>query len=272
MEDKKSFVFFTSWAKVLKKYPPELRCQIYDALIEYAETGEAPELSEVAQMAFEFIKSEIDRTQEKYKKTCEKRRKAVQKRWKESKNAKEYYSINSTNSIQNDTKHTNDTEDEDEDEDEDDTIKINLYDGSSNNARRRDPADYDDSRLIVEFFAPEKQATLEALAMQLSLSFDEMKKMALEVVNEWTLTGQTHPSYNDASRHLISVLRKKKQWGKPTSDAQAANTGLGVGEFLDSHGRRTYGTGGVIVPESAPPRPSAAHWWSDASRLWEKQI
>ena len=271
MEERKSFVFFTSWAKVLRKYPPELRCQIYDALIEYAETGDAPELGEVAQMAFEFIKSEIDRTQDKYDRTCEKRRKAIQKRWEKSKNTKEYNSMNSIQKNQMDTIHTNDTEDEDKHEDEDNTKKINLH-GGNNNAHAREAVLYDEADLIKEFFAPEKQASLEALAMQLSLPLDEMKRMAIEVVNDWALMGQRHPNYNDASRHLISTLRKKKQWAKSVAVTTCSEPGLGAGEFRDANGHRTYGMSGVIVPESAPPRPSVAHWWSEASRMWEKAI
>ncbi|MCF0187921.1 MAG: DUF4373 domain-containing protein [Bacteroidaceae bacterium] len=52
--------------------------------------------------------------------------------------------------------------------------------------------------------------------------------------------------------------------------AEQPKGSLGVGEFIDSQGRRTYGTSGQIVPADAPPRPTAAHWWSEASRQWEK--
>ena len=276
--ERDSIVFYKEWWEAIESLPEEKRLEAISAVMGYAFSGTEP-TDTMLRFATAQIRMFIDRDRKRYEEVCEKRREYARRgglaKAAKSKQELANGSIRQqelANAAYNDNDNDNDNENKNENKNDNDTIKINLYDGSSNNARRRDPADYDDSRLIVEFFAPEKQATLEALAMQLSLSFDEMKQMALEVVNEWTLTGQTHPSYNDASRHLISVLRKKKRWGKPTSDAQAANTGLGVGEFLDSYGRRTYGTGGVIVPESAPPRPSAAHWWSDASRLWEKQI
>ncbi len=47
---------------------------------------------------------------------------------------------------------------------------------------------------------------------------------------------------------------------------------LGVGEFINSKGIRTYGTSGQPVPQDAPPRPSEAHYWSDTTQRWEKTI
>ncbi len=47
---------------------------------------------------------------------------------------------------------------------------------------------------------------------------------------------------------------------------------LGVGEFINSKGIRTYGTSGQPVPQDASPRPSEAHYWSDTTQRWEKTI
>lgn len=47
---------------------------------------------------------------------------------------------------------------------------------------------------------------------------------------------------------------------------------LGVGEFINSKGIRTYGTSGQPVPPQAPPRPSDAHYWSETTKQWEKTI
>ena len=47
---------------------------------------------------------------------------------------------------------------------------------------------------------------------------------------------------------------------------------LGVGEFINSKGIRTYGTSGQPVPPQAPPRPSEAHYWSETTNQWEKTI
>lgn len=47
---------------------------------------------------------------------------------------------------------------------------------------------------------------------------------------------------------------------------------LGVGEFINSKGIRTYGTSGQPVPKDAPPRPSEAHYWSETTKQWEKSL
>ncbi|MCM1162805.1 MAG: DUF6291 domain-containing protein [Muribaculaceae bacterium] len=51
---------------------------------------------------------------------------------------------------------------------------------------------------------------------------------------------------------------------------EEADSQLGVGEFIDSNGNRTYGKSGVIVPMDAPRRPSAGHWWNLNTVQWEK--
>lgn len=50
---------------------------------------------------------------------------------------------------------------------------------------------------------------------------------------------------------------------------QGNNARLGIGEFLNTNGNRTYGTSGVIVPNDAPPRPSTQHIWSKIEQLWK---
>lgn len=44
---------------------------------------------------------------------------------------------------------------------------------------------------------------------------------------------------------------------------------LGVGEFRNQEGLRTYGPGEVIVPESADPRPGSSYWWNEVSNQWD---
>lgn len=43
---------------------------------------------------------------------------------------------------------------------------------------------------------------------------------------------------------------------------------LGVGEFINTQGKRTYGSGKYIIPMDAPPRPSDRHYWSATKQQW----
>lgn len=66
-----------------------------------------------------------------------------------------------------------------------------------------------------------------------------------------------------------------RTWASRDKAQQTAAQGtrsLGVGEFINKQGVRTYGTSGQRVPQDAPPRPSEAHYWSDTTKRWEKTI
>lgn len=43
---------------------------------------------------------------------------------------------------------------------------------------------------------------------------------------------------------------------------------MGVGERIDENGNRTYGSGRVIIPQDAPPRPSDRHSWNASNNQW----
>lgn len=69
-------------------------------------------------------------------------------------------------------------------------------------------------------------------------------------------------------RATVRTWASRDRAQTPVQGAQS----LGVGEFLNSKGIRTYGTSGQPVPPEAPPRPSDAHYWSETTKQWEKTI
>lgn len=71
MADKKSFVFYHDWGKILKKLPLEEVGNITIALIAYSESGVIPTLSPIADIAFTALKQAIDRDFEKWESTCQ---------------------------------------------------------------------------------------------------------------------------------------------------------------------------------------------------------
>lgn len=76
---KRSFVFNVAWQEVLMEYPPEVRLEVYDAVIRYAASGTLSELKPLAKMAFSFIKKEIDFNNTRYDDIVSKRREAGKK-------------------------------------------------------------------------------------------------------------------------------------------------------------------------------------------------
>lgn len=71
----------------------------------------------------------------------------------------------------------------------------------------------------------------------------------------------------DSRNNWIKVLEGNYD-NKRASRTPSSNKFLGVGEYLDANGQRTYGSGRVVIPQSAPPRPSERHSWNASNNQW----
>lgn len=221
MAERKTFLFFCSWAEILSEFPPEDRCSVYDAIIAYAEDGSLPVLKPVLNMAFKFIKKDIDEMQAKYESVCAKRRDAINKRWEKQRNSaiqentkvsdeykciqentnvssvyKSYKSIHSKHEHEHNHEHEHET-------------TINCSRENNITHVRDGTGGYDSDNLLSRFFAQENSGKIEELVMGLHIGIADFQRMAQDIVTEWTLTEQKHTDYNDASRHLIALIRKK---------------------------------------------------------------
>lgn len=104
---KDSFPFNLKWCNALLSQPNEVRLEVYDAIMNYALSGETAELSPIASMAFTFIKGEMDCNIEAYKKAIEQRRSAVNSRWAKYKAEQpQQDNCEPYDRIRNDTKNT----------------------------------------------------------------------------------------------------------------------------------------------------------------------
>lgn len=75
-----SFVFYTHYAKKMKKLSPEQAANLLFAICDYVENGKEPELDDTAaDMCFSFIRTQLDRDIAKYEETCKKRAAAGRK-------------------------------------------------------------------------------------------------------------------------------------------------------------------------------------------------
>lgn len=111
--------------------------------------------------------------------------------------------------------------------------------------------------------------------MSLHTTEDNLRRLAQECVTEWELekTDFAAKSFSDLARRLLIHVRaklnaEKRSARQSSPQAQTQPGGLGVGEYIDSHGRRTYANGSASVPSDAPPRPGSQYWWSEASNAW----
>lgn len=79
---------------------------------------------------------------------------------------------------------------------------------------------------------------------------------------------------NEAKGWLVGKNRTPmKDWKAAIrtweANSQSTNNKLGIGEFINERGQRTYGTD-AIVPDSAPPRPSDNHYWHKSANEWRR--
>jgi hypothetical protein len=65
-EDRESFVFHKDWYYAIKKRSPQLRVEIYDAIMQKVFEGTQKELSEVASVVMDLISPQIDRDTAKW--------------------------------------------------------------------------------------------------------------------------------------------------------------------------------------------------------------
>ena len=71
-----TFIFKKSWADALKKRSAAVQLEVYNAIVSYAVDGVIPEMSEIAEVVFDFIRIEIDENNAKYEEVVKKRREA----------------------------------------------------------------------------------------------------------------------------------------------------------------------------------------------------
>ena len=64
--ERNSFIFYKGWREAIKDLPDDVRLEIYESIIEYATTGNLRGWKPMENIAFNFIKIDIDRDTEKY--------------------------------------------------------------------------------------------------------------------------------------------------------------------------------------------------------------
>lgn len=67
-------IFYASWKEAIKGLPDGVRLEVYEAAVDFAMTGNVPELSAMAAMVFPFIRQDIERDMENYDRLCNRNR------------------------------------------------------------------------------------------------------------------------------------------------------------------------------------------------------
>ena len=254
-KERKTFLFFCSWAEVLADFTPTDRCSVYDAAIAYAENGTIPSLSPVLMMAFKFIKKDIDEMQTKYETICERNRENARKRWQRvNATASESIRTQPTASEKCECMHHK--------HEHEHNHEHGLSNESNNNIEKETTKVV--KKKTAECFIAPTIDEVQEYATQKGYSIDAEHFVDYYTANGWRVGRNPMKDWRAAVRTWVTRYRGQAQPQRTQS--------LGVGEYINAKGIRTYGNSGQAVPPEAPPRPSEAHWWSDASQRWENML
>lgn len=213
-QNKKTFIFNCSWQEVLMEYPPEVRLEVYDAVVKYAASGKLSEMKPLSKMAFSFIKKELDYNKEKYNEICEKRsrsgKEGAAKRWdiankgekiakmanakKNSKNSKCHFAMANIADSEVDNDNDNDNE------------NVNEKDNVACATTRARSEVLSIDEIEKEIINAESKA--ETLQMLYRISKEDYENIRDEILAEWKFRDYAN-TLSDAMRHFVNLVRVK---------------------------------------------------------------
>ena len=93
MAQRPGVMLYFSVRPALKRLNAEQKGQLFDAILDYGESGLLPDFDGVLGVCWDFIQPMIDKDAEAYREKCDKAKKAVETRWAREKNTDVYERI-----------------------------------------------------------------------------------------------------------------------------------------------------------------------------------
>ena len=207
-QNKKTFIFNCSWQEVLMEYPPEVRLEVYDAVVRYAASGKLSEMKPLSKMAFSFIKKELDYNNEKYEKVCEKRsrsgKEGAAKRWSTANKGEKIAKITNAKKDNKNSKchfameNIADVEYENENENEKDNVAC-----ATTRARSEVLSIGEIEKEIIN-----AESKAETLQMLYRISKEDYENIRDEILAEWKFQSYAN-TLSDAMHHFVNLVRVK---------------------------------------------------------------
>ena len=70
------------------------------------------------------------------------------------------------------------------------------------------------TEFYYKFFSEKNYTVIKRLCDDYSTSIKELGRLTNQIIREWILTEQQHKDYNDAARHLITLIKKRLKESK----------------------------------------------------------
>lgn len=125
MGKKNTFIMKTEWGKMISALPDEAAGKIIKAVYSYVETGETGVDDPVLSAILILITDTLDANAAKYEKTCEERKKAIEKRW--GNDTKESASIQADTKVYKSIQPDTDNEYEYDNDSDNESVSDNEY-------------------------------------------------------------------------------------------------------------------------------------------------
>lgn len=93
MAQRPGIMFYFSVRPALKRLNAEQKGQLFDAILDYGESGLLPDFDGVLGVCWDFIQPMIDKDAEAYREKCNRAKKAVETRWAREKDTDVYVRI-----------------------------------------------------------------------------------------------------------------------------------------------------------------------------------
>lgn len=213
---KRTFVFDLEWAEVLKEYRPEVRHEVYDAIIEYASSGTLnAELKPLAMMAFSFIKRQMDYNRERYESEIEKKREGGRRSAaaRQREPGGEDAASAKTDTLQDSATDLNTPQHSSADSSDIDIVIDTDIDNEIKKLLTLPLGVGGDQEILVRkaymdiFFGT--SATAGEFIRRWETTPEELREVCETVLDEWTVFNEVHTSADDARKHFVSAVRTR---------------------------------------------------------------
>lgn len=205
MTNKKNhFLFNLEWVDILRELPEEVKYEVYDAIIGYAQSGTLSELKPIAKGVFMFIKKEMDYNESQYQKTLKARKEAGSKGGKANQNKQTVAKQANANFVnqnkQNEANEANAVFDKQNE------ANSSIYEYDNDILESRENAH---EQLLGVFF--ERQITTDSFLKRWETTEEELRRICQDVIDDWTAIKDPHleSGDDDAKRHFLNAVRKK---------------------------------------------------------------
>lgn len=274
---KTPFVFYPTFYDQLQAIKNDkVRLVIYDALARYGICGIEPDFSDIdplgtVEALFVPMRQEIDKAKARYFASVENGKKGgAPKGSRNNPNGRRgNKELTETNLNKPELTETNIDIDIDIDKDIDKEKSTNV--DTKKTAKRFSPPSLDE----VRDYIASQSYSVDAEAF---IDFYEAKgwRVGNNPMKDWKAAVRTWERRNKEEGKTAA----KKQDGNTQTDMNrpsdtprtvdncGVSVTLGVGEWIDAYGRRTYGSGKATIPEDAPPRPGDKYTWDAATKSW----